>query len=187
MKPHRKQDRIPPLLDRDGELYVRAQSGRRRNPQRYAHTGFYTDYWDKDLRTWRTARYFRDWDSMIRSRDREEWNSWSPRTIRVRYPGDGKENIPPTTPCFEKIHTAPISPDPPEPVSRKFLDRVSVGISRGVRIRLVYLDRNEIKTVRTVLPLRWGKGDHFIAFCELRSAEREFCVHRILDCQFTEE
>jgi len=190
MKPHRKQGRALFEFERDDELSERSGPGkrRRRDPLRHQASGYYTEFWDSRRGAWSVGAYFRDCDSMHRA-FRAPRLAWDGRHRRMRYPGDGKSNAPPeivrlarplelrdTTDRLDRL-------DRTQPGFEKFRDRISEAIKTGVHVKLVYRDRNGIKTVRTVRPLRWVEGDRFTAYCELRGDERDFCVRRLLDCQ----
>lgn len=70
------------------------------------------------------------------------------------------------------------------PVPQSFILRVAEGIRHGLRLMLVYEDAQGRITKRRIRPKHWTHpGDRFAAHCELRGEDRDFRVHRFLDCQ----
>ncbi|MBP6603847.1 MAG: hypothetical protein KA250_18675 [Verrucomicrobiales bacterium] len=71
------------------------------------------------------------------------------------------------------------------PLSPAYLSRVTAAIRDHLRLLLVYEDAQGRVTERHIVPMHWVvPGDRFTAHCELREADRDFRVHRFLDCQF---
>jgi predicted DNA-binding transcriptional regulator YafY len=50
-------------------------------------------------------------------------------------------------------------------------------------VDIEYIDYSGNCTIRTVHPMLWVDSDRFTAFCELRQAERDFRVSRIVSCR----
>lgn len=72
----------------------------------------------------------------------------------------------------------------PQPVPPAYIHRVAEAILHGQRLMLVYEDYRGGVTKRHIVPKHWVEpGDRFTAHCELRGEDRDFRVHRFLDCQ----
>jgi hypothetical protein len=78
----------------------------------------------------------------------------------------------------------PREPRFPPPVPPVYAQRIAEGIRHGLRLMLVYEDREGRRTKRHIVPKQWiVPGELVLAHCELRGVERHFRLDRFLDCQ----
>jgi len=74
----------------------------------------------------------------------------------------------------------PTDAGPPSPDNIREL--IAAAMSSGDSVTIGYTAADGNSTTRTIRPRGWVHGDRFTAFCELRSAERDFLVSRITKC-----
>lgn len=68
----------------------------------------------------------------------------------------------------------------PEPTLGEIFQAVDSAMLNGERLEITYRFLAGAVEKRVVRPTQWQGGLHFLAFCELRQAERTFNIHRIL-------
>ena len=85
--------KVPPVDPDDIPPSPRGTS-RRKDSDHYRKNGYFIQGWDQN--GWHVLRYYRDLDGMRRAFD-AMLGSYFPKydPIRMRWPGDGKDNTPP--------------------------------------------------------------------------------------------
>lgn len=104
-----------------------------------------------------------------------------PQPVPPTTSGEIREHLPIQVIVHNSVNLPPALTSP-----NTFKETVKAAMESGDSLQLSYSDYYGKVTTRTIRPRVWVDEDRFTAYCDLRQAERDFLISRIVTCQSIE-